>query len=151
MHINCVAQPLLCNTVSRLGLYATRDIKPGEELLFNYGYPEDKIAHFKEPTTVVSVRTKKTASRTGNPVAGILSKNKDLALFEDGSTDNDVVDSASDGQEGSLLRRILEKLENESDDDDDFVDSEAEHSSRPSRASKRIRLVQSVEKKHKRR
>jgi len=35
--INLEAKLLLCNTVVRLGFCATRDIKPGEELFFDYG------------------------------------------------------------------------------------------------------------------
>lgn len=34
---NCEPALLLCNTVTRIGIYALRDINPGEELFFNYG------------------------------------------------------------------------------------------------------------------
>lgn len=35
--INVYPKVMLCNTVTRIGMYAKRDIKVGEELFFNYG------------------------------------------------------------------------------------------------------------------
>ena len=46
--INCYAQTMLCNSVTRIGMYARRDIAIGEELFFNYGYPKVITKHFWE-------------------------------------------------------------------------------------------------------
>lgn len=46
--INCYAQTMLCNSVTRIGMYARRDIAVGEELFFNYGYPKVITKHFWE-------------------------------------------------------------------------------------------------------
>ena len=68
---NCAPKNLLCNTVSRLALYATSNIKAGTELFFHYNYPEETTLNFKQPTqrkdAVVAV--KQTAKRTDKPKA----------------------------------------------------------------------------------
>ena len=46
--MNCYAQTMLCNSVTRIGMYAKRDIAVGEELFFNYGYPKAITKHFWE-------------------------------------------------------------------------------------------------------
>jgi hypothetical protein len=46
--INCYAKPMLANTVTRIGMYAKRDIGIGEELFFNYGYPPEAMQNFWE-------------------------------------------------------------------------------------------------------
>lgn len=46
-HDNCIAQNMLCNMQVRIGLYATRDIKAGEELYFNYNWPEHVRQHLE--------------------------------------------------------------------------------------------------------
>ncbi|KAJ9633486.1 uncharacterized protein PV06_06213 [Exophiala oligosperma] len=48
-HINVEPKMLWCNGVVRLGLFARRPIEPGEELLYNYNYPESVTKHFWEP------------------------------------------------------------------------------------------------------
>ena len=61
-YTNCAPKNLLCNTVSRLALYATTDIKAGTELFFFYSYPSETTAEFKQPTRgkagVVAVKQK---------------------------------------------------------------------------------------------
>ena len=47
-NINVLPKLLLCNGVSRIMLYAARDIAPGEELFYEYGYHKLKRANFKE-------------------------------------------------------------------------------------------------------
>ncbi|KAF2202581.1 hypothetical protein GQ43DRAFT_391789 [Delitschia confertaspora ATCC 74209] len=81
--INCVPRLMLCNTVTRIGMFATRELKPGEELYFNYNYPKEATKGFWErgekpgtrnrkgnstSTKVVTVKTKKGAkySSTSN-------------------------------------------------------------------------------------
>ncbi|OCK79858.1 hypothetical protein K432DRAFT_443585 [Lepidopterella palustris CBS 459.81] len=46
--INCYPHVMLCNTVVRIGMYAKRDLKIGEELFFNYGYPKEATKGFWE-------------------------------------------------------------------------------------------------------
>ncbi|GME64399.1 hypothetical protein GTA08_BOTSDO12916 [Neofusicoccum parvum] len=61
---NCEPRVMLCNTIVRIGMFATKDIKAGEELFFNYNYPEEVTQHFWEKGqkagTAVAVRTKKS-------------------------------------------------------------------------------------------
>ena len=46
---NCYAKYKLVNSVTRIGLYAKRDIRPAEELLYDYGYTEFiHLEHFRE-------------------------------------------------------------------------------------------------------
>ncbi|KAF1841831.1 uncharacterized protein K460DRAFT_379824 [Cucurbitaria berberidis CBS 394.84] len=65
---NCEAKNLLCNTVFRLGLYATKDIKAGTELYFHYNYSTEATRDFKQPKgTVVAVKhTAKPTKRKAN-------------------------------------------------------------------------------------
>ena len=39
---NCTPKILLCNTVLRTGLFASKNLKAGTELFFDYYYPEEK-------------------------------------------------------------------------------------------------------------
>jgi hypothetical protein len=48
-HINVEPKKLLCNGVVRIGLFAARAIKAGEELLYNYNYPVTVTETFWEP------------------------------------------------------------------------------------------------------
>ncbi|KAK5546710.1 hypothetical protein LTR46_012040, partial [Exophiala xenobiotica] len=48
-YINVEPKKLWCNGVVRLGLFAKRSIKAGEELLYNYNYPESVTKNFWEP------------------------------------------------------------------------------------------------------
>jgi len=48
-YINVEPKKLWCNGVVRLGLFAKRLIKAGEELLYNYNYPESVTKNFWEP------------------------------------------------------------------------------------------------------
>lgn len=54
---NCYPKVLLCNTVFRVALYASVDIKAGTEFFFHYNYPEETTMHFKQPKSkVVAVK-----------------------------------------------------------------------------------------------
>lgn len=48
-HINVEPKKLWCSGVVRVGLFARRNIEPGEELLYNYNYPESVSKNFWEP------------------------------------------------------------------------------------------------------
>ncbi|KAF2192307.1 hypothetical protein K469DRAFT_620423 [Zopfia rhizophila CBS 207.26] len=60
--INCYPQVMLCNTVVRIGMFAKRDLKPGVELFFNYGYPKDVTKDFWEKGEKPGARRKPVAS-----------------------------------------------------------------------------------------
>ncbi|KAG9187712.1 histone-lysine N-methyltransferase EZH2 [Alternaria panax] len=62
-YTNCSPKNLLCNTVFRIALFATRDVKAGTELYFNYNYPKEKTAQFKQPNAKV-VAVKQTKHKT---------------------------------------------------------------------------------------
>jgi hypothetical protein len=64
-YTNCGPKNLLCNTVFRIALFATRDIKAGTELYFNYNYPKEKTEEFKQPNAkIVAVKhTKQKAKK----------------------------------------------------------------------------------------
>jgi SET domain-containing protein len=63
-YTNCCPKNLLCNTVFRIALFATTDIKAGTELYFNYNYPKEKTAQFKQPNgKVVAVKQTKKKSK----------------------------------------------------------------------------------------
>ncbi|KAF2814894.1 uncharacterized protein BDZ99DRAFT_186742 [Mytilinidion resinicola] len=70
--INCKPYIKLCNGVTRIGMYAERDLKVGEELFFNYGYPKDVTKGFWEkgqgsngkPKQLVTVKKKKEKTST---------------------------------------------------------------------------------------
>jgi hypothetical protein len=62
-YTNCSPKNLLCNTVFRIALFATRDIKAGTELFFNYNYPKEKTEKFKQPNGKV-VAVKQTKQKT---------------------------------------------------------------------------------------
>lgn len=48
-HINVEPKMLWCSGVVRVGLFAKRQIEAGEELLYNYNYPDSKVQYFWEP------------------------------------------------------------------------------------------------------
>lgn len=47
--INVEPKKLFCSGLVRVGLFARRDIKAGEELLYNYNYPPSVVKNFWEP------------------------------------------------------------------------------------------------------
>jgi hypothetical protein len=72
---NCESRVLFCNTVFRVALYASTDIKAGTEFFFHYNYPAWMTKNFKQPKDkVVAVKqivkqpskakTKRALSRT---------------------------------------------------------------------------------------
>lgn len=66
-YTNCEAKNLFCNTVFRLALYATTDIKAGTELFFDYHYPKDQTKNFKQPKGKELVAVKQTVKQTSKP------------------------------------------------------------------------------------
>jgi hypothetical protein len=63
---------LWCSGVVRVGLYAKRAIKSGEELLYNYNYPESVVKNFWEPgerptnaRSLIPVAAERIARTTG--------------------------------------------------------------------------------------
>ncbi|KAA8614693.1 protein containing SET domain protein [Pyrenophora tritici-repentis] len=62
-YTNCFPKNMLCNTVFRIALFAITDIKAGTELYFNYNYPKEKTAQFKQPGGK-AYNVKQTKSKT---------------------------------------------------------------------------------------
>jgi hypothetical protein len=58
---NCYPKTLLCSTVLRLGMFALRDIKAGEELFFPYG--DTFAAAYKQATTQKKGKAGKSAAK----------------------------------------------------------------------------------------
>jgi hypothetical protein len=57
LHVLGHSRVVFCNTVFRVALYASVDIKAGTELFFHYNYPEDMTKNFKQPKgKVVAVK-----------------------------------------------------------------------------------------------
>jgi hypothetical protein len=46
---NCHVKILMCNTILRIGMYASTDLEPGTELFFHYNYTQEQTKGFKQP------------------------------------------------------------------------------------------------------
>jgi histone-lysine N-methyltransferase EZH2 len=74
-YTNCAPKNLLCNTVFRIALYATTNIKAGTELFFTYNYPKELTASFKQPNGKLvavkqvkpKIKNKSSLHRSGSP------------------------------------------------------------------------------------
>lgn len=44
--INCAPEKKSCNTIPRIAMFATKNLRPGDELFFNYGYKKKHIKDF---------------------------------------------------------------------------------------------------------
>jgi hypothetical protein len=76
------SQVVFCNTVFRVALYATTDIKAGTELFFNYNYPEEMTKFFKQPKgKVVAVKQliKQSSKAKSKRASSHSSSNNDTA------------------------------------------------------------------------
>ncbi|KIW72192.1 hypothetical protein PV04_00406 [Phialophora macrospora] len=82
-NINVESKSLLCNGLIRIGLFAKRDIRAGEELLLQYGYSPEKVKFFWEPgenpvtaRALIPFSNERMAKNTGrNKLAGETSRN----------------------------------------------------------------------------
>ncbi|KAI9706558.1 MAG: hypothetical protein M1836_003565 [Candelina mexicana] len=77
-YVNCESKVMFCNGIWRIGLYALRDVKVGEELFFSYNYPDEVTKHFWDKdgprTQLVGVKPQKgkltTAKKSGSGKRG---------------------------------------------------------------------------------
>ena len=79
---NCHAKNLMCNTVQRIGMYASVDMQPGTELFFHYNYTKEQMKGFKQPKAqIVAVKqtTKHTKTR---PELGVTLSSSDDGISE---------------------------------------------------------------------
>jgi hypothetical protein len=68
---NCHAKSLMCNTVQRIGMYASVDMQPGTELFFHYNYTKEQMKGYKQPkaqTVAVKQKTKPVKTRPEHTV-----------------------------------------------------------------------------------
>lgn len=85
---------MLCNTVVRIGMYAIKDIKAGEELFFNYNYPNEVTKYFwekgetKGSGTAYAVKSKKGG------------KEKARITNSSMSSDSEIVSKRKNGKNG---------------------------------------------------
>ncbi|EKG21255.1 hypothetical protein MPH_01398 [Macrophomina phaseolina MS6] len=83
---NCMPKVLLCNTVVRIGMFAIKDIKAGEELFFNYNYPIDVTKHFwekgetKPSGTAYAVKSKKGVKQKARIADSELSSDSEISM-----------------------------------------------------------------------
>ena len=71
-YTNCAPKNLLCNTVFRIALFATTNMKAGTELYFNYNYPKEKTAQFKQPNgKIVAVKQNKPKGKKAGTSAAV--------------------------------------------------------------------------------
>lgn len=117
-NINLEAKLKLCNMVVRIGMFAARDIRAGEELLFNYGYEKQISDTFWEPGEAPK---EKTLGRIG----AASSKRKSKAKAQLSTRASPA--STELGRNGHLpknnyKRRVGRKLDEIPQDDEDDID-----------------------------
>ena len=130
-NINVSGCLMLCSGVHRIMLYAKRNIKAGEELLYNYAYPEETSKHFWERGEESS--SKKAALRAKDTVSKTVKsgKRKYEAMVEEvyGSeyeTESERYDSEEDAVDSSL---------------ETSAESEPEMTSKSIRSERRVRVA----------
>jgi len=69
---NCVGQNMLCDQQIRIGMYALRDIKAGEEFFFNYNWP----SHVQEHLEFGDLDGEKQSPSTSRAKKGHVAKGK---------------------------------------------------------------------------
>lgn len=114
-NINVLGLTLLCNGVQRVMLYAKRDIRAGEELLYNYDYPEEVSNKFwergqhsaKEKAVIVpgakKAAAKKPAERAKRKLSDVMegvSNQEDMAI--QASDESEYNDSDSPESDSSV-------------------------------------------------
>jgi len=129
-HINVEPKMLWCSGVVRVGLFAKRHIKAGEELLYNYNYPEEKVKDFWEPgerpantravvplshegiarTTTAPNLTREIARTRGvdGSLSSVLPRSRKRKRVVGDSSDMDELPTAEDVQHESEASEILE-------------------------------------------
>lgn len=144
--INCAPEMKLCNTTSRIGLFATRNLVPGEELLFNYGYREDDTKGFIElvPMGAVKAVKQKKAAPTGKKATkGLLRAHDGLPnlLINDNASDytepTSQFEEEDDGDEVEEEARLASIAAQERSDDEDYNDARPSDYSSPKRRGRR--------------
>jgi hypothetical protein len=64
---NCHAKSLMCNTVQRIGMYASVDMQPGTELFFHYNYTKEQMKGFRQPKAQIVVVKRKSKPVKARP------------------------------------------------------------------------------------
>lgn len=95
-HINVSAQKLLANGMARIMFFTKRPVKAGEELLYNYNYPEDVYKHFWEKGDRVEAGTNGVITAMAKPNFGV--KNARLSAG--------AALAKTDGEQGPARKRV---------------------------------------------
>ncbi|KKY26694.1 putative esc e complex protein [Diplodia seriata] len=96
---NCEPRVMLCNTVVRIGLFANKDLEPGDEMFFNYNYPEEVTKHFWEKG-----QAKPSGSATWQDLNDVLGEEDDESF---GDSEQDF-DSEENGRARKRARKARE-------------------------------------------
>lgn len=128
-YTNCYPKNLFCNTVFRIALYASTDIKAGTELFFDYSYPAEWTANFKQPKIkeIVVVKQKhksKSATPSVKSTSSSTTTHRRKALNYNTSSDQHV----RVAQLRSRLRNMARRSETR--DSSNTTDSQTEIASR---------------------
>ncbi|KAK7518960.1 uncharacterized protein IWZ02DRAFT_418108 [Phyllosticta citriasiana] len=95
-YANCTVKILMCNTVHRIGVFATENIPAGKELFFDYGFDKEFVKNYGDPTNRRnSINSPHGTDDDDMPLIKSLAGRK-RRWSEDRVSDDEYVDAESD-------------------------------------------------------